>query len=157
MSFSDAFSTLMKVRRVVVIISILAGAGYKAAPMVWHKAEGKPEVKTQAKAIIPSPVIQSGTTTNAAGIKLSNCDLGEIFLTNHFETCISLGKGQDCLLTPSVIDKNNLQITVTVKSKNANGRIHGLCMTQVVAKPGKPFEVAVGDVSFSLTPNVASE
>jgi hypothetical protein len=39
MSVSDLFSGLMKVRRVVAIISILAGAGYKFAPLAWHQAE----------------------------------------------------------------------------------------------------------------------
>ena len=88
---------------------------------------------------------------------MSNCDLGAVSLTNHYETCVQLGAGKDCLLTPNMIDSRNVQLTVTVESRNAKGKIHDLSVTQVVTKPGKQFEVAVGSFSFSLTPNVSSE
>ncbi|HEX4350452.1 MAG TPA: hypothetical protein VH251_08695, partial [Verrucomicrobiae bacterium] len=73
------------------------------------------------------------------------------------ETCVLLGPGRDCLLTPNVIDGKNVQLTVTVESKKPNGKIHDLSVTQVVAKLGSSFEVAVGDFNFSLTPNMTSE
>ncbi len=144
----------MKIRRIAVIISVLAGAGYKAGPMVWHKVQDSKD-KAPAKVAAKSPT-ETTVTTNAAGIKVANCDLGAISLTNHYETCVSLGKGKDCLLTPNLIDKDNVQLTLAVESKNANGKIHDLSITQVVTRSGKPFEVAVGDFSFSLTPNVSS-
>jgi hypothetical protein len=56
-----------------------------------------------------------------------------------------------------MIDKNNVQITVTVESKKPNGKIQDLSITQVTTKEGQPFEVAVGDFNFSFTPNVTSE
>jgi len=121
--------------------------------MVWHKIEDKPHAHTTAA----RPAVESGVTTNTEGIKLSNCDLGEISLTNHYETYVSLGNGKDCLLTPKMIDKDNVQLTLTVESKNANGKLHDLSITQVVTRSGKSFEVAVGEFSFSLTPNVISE
>ena len=160
MTFSEALSTFLKIRRIVVTISILAGAGggYKFGPTVWHKVEDKVGAKTVAKAgTSPGNVIHEGITTNAAGIKLSNCDLGMVTLTNHYETCVLLGPGRDCLLTPNVIDGKNVQLTVTVESKKPNGKIHDLSVTQVVAKLGASFEVAVGDFNFSLTPNMTSE
>jgi hypothetical protein len=76
-------------------------------------------------------------------------------LTNHFETCVSLGKNKDCLLTPLVIDNHTVQLTVVVQSRFPNGKTHDLSMTQVVTPLGEQFDVAVGDFSFSLTPNVA--
>jgi hypothetical protein len=162
MTFSEALSTFLKVRRIVVTISILAGAGsgYKFGPAVWHKFEAKTGTKTEAKAGSSASavaVIHDGITTNAAGFKLSDCDLGTVNLTNHYETCVLLGPGKDCLLTPNLIDSHNLQLTVTVESKKPNGKIHDLSITQVVTKPGQSFEVAVGDYNFSLTPNVTSE
>jgi hypothetical protein len=162
MSLSEVFLTVLKVRRIVVIVSILAGAGsgYKYGPVVWHKAEAKMGLKTEAKAGSPAsakPVLDGSVTTNSEGIKLSNCDLGAVDLTNRQETCVSLGAGKDCVLTPNMIDGHNVQLTVTVESRNAKGRIHDLSITQVVTKSGKPFEVAVGSFSFSLTPNVSSE
>jgi hypothetical protein len=153
MSVSEAFSTFMKIRRIVVIVSIIAGAtGYKTAPMIWHKAQGATQAKTEIKA--PTA---SGVTTNSDGIKLSNCDLGAVSLTNHYETCVSIGPGKDCRLTPNLIDKDNVQLTLAVESKNAKGKIHDLSITQVVRPLGKSFDVAVGDFSFSLTPNMTSE
>ena len=162
MTFSEALSTLLKIRRVVVIVSILAGAGggYKYGPAVWHKYGGKTGFKNGAdtsSTASASTVTHDGTTTNAAGFKLSNCDLGTVTLTNHYETCVLLGPGQDCLLTPNMIDSHNVQLTVTVESKKANGKIRDLSITEVVTKSGEPFEVAVGDFNFSLTPNVTSE
>jgi hypothetical protein len=162
MTFSEALSTFLKIRRIVVTISILAGAGggYKYGPAVWHKVEDKTGIKTEAKAGTSangSTAMTQTTTTNAAGIKLSNCDLGMVNLTNHFETCVLLGPGRDCVLTPNMIDSKNVQLTVTVESKKPNGKIHDLSVTQVVTKLGKPFEVAVGNFNFSLTPNMASE
>jgi hypothetical protein len=149
MSISDAFSTLMKIRRVVAIISIIAGAGYKVAPMVWHKAEAKHELTAAA----------TTTTTNSVATKpaTDDRDLGVISLTNHYETCVSLGAGKDCILTPKMLDSRNVQLTLAVESKTAAGKIHDLSVTQIVTASGKPFEVAVGDFSLSLTPNVTSE
>ena len=144
MSFSDVFSNLMKVRRVIAIISILGGAGYKVAPIVWHKAETKPELAVKF-------------TTHSVTAKASGCDLGEVTLTNHCETCVPLGGGKDCLLSPRMIDSHNVQLTLTVESKTAAGKTHDLSVTQVVTRAGKPFEVAVGGLNLSLTPNVATE
>jgi hypothetical protein len=146
MSISDAFSTLMKIRRVLAIVSIVAGAGYKVAPIVWHKAEAKHEVAV-------APATNSVVTKTATGGR----DLGVIDMTNHFETCVSLGAGKDCILTPKMLDSHNVQLTLAVESKTAAGKIHDLSVTQVVTASGKPFEVAVGDFSLSLTPNVTSE
>ncbi len=83
-------------------------------------------------------------------------DLGEVTLTNHLETCVQLGAGRNCVLTPKVIDSHNVQITLAVESKTAKGKIHDLSITQVVARSGKPLEVAVGSFSFSMTPNVVT-
>jgi hypothetical protein len=165
MTFSQGLSTFLKLRRIVAIVSVLTGAGtYKYGPAVWHKVEAKTGAKTQVKADAKgglttdaSTVSHDGITTNTAGIKLSNCNLGTVMLTNHSETCVVLGPGQDCVLTPNMIDSHNLQLTVTVESKKPNGRIHDLSITQVVAKAGESFEVAVGDYNFSLTPNVKVE
>jgi hypothetical protein len=150
MNVSEAFSMLLKVRRIAVIVSIVAGAGYKAAPIVWHKAEG--HVSNLART---NP--QATVVTNADGIKISSCDLGSVLLTNHYDTCVSLGANRDCLVTPVRIDRNNVQLTVTVESKNERGKVQNLSITQVMAKPGKAVEVAVGEYSFSLTPNLSSE
>lgn len=154
MSFSEAFATFMKIRRAVVIVSIVAGAGYKVTPMVWHKADAKPARPTLATA---SAGPNESASINSAAPKPSERDLGEIALTNHYETCVSLGRGRNCILSPKMIDKENVQLTLTVESKTAAGKTHDMTITQVVTRAGKPVEVAVGDFSFSLTPNVTME
>jgi hypothetical protein len=154
MSFSEVCSTILKVRRVIVIISLLAGTGYKVAPMVYHKSAAKAETKTAAAKAPANPAREIGTTTNSAGEKLSSRDLGAVALTNHYETCVSLGKGTDCLLTPKAIDSGSVELTVAVESKTTAGKIHDLSITQVIAKLGKPVDVAVGNFSFSFTPNL---
>ena len=40
----------MKIRRVVVIVSILTGTGFKYGPAVWHKAESEVGGKTSDNA-----------------------------------------------------------------------------------------------------------
>jgi hypothetical protein len=144
MSISDVFSTLMKVRRVVAIVSIIAGAGYKVAPMVWHKVDAK-------------PALAGNASTNSTANKASGCNLGAVSLTNHYETCVQLGAGQACILTPKMLDSHNVQLTVAVESKTALGKIHDLSVTQVITRSGRPFEVAVGNFNLSLTPNVITE
>ncbi|MGA2245635.1 MAG: hypothetical protein ABSH48_11590 [Verrucomicrobiota bacterium] len=157
MSFWGVISAVVRIRRILVLVSLVAGggAGYKYGPAIYHRAEearaSKPAALTGAK----SPV-DGSVTTNSAGIKLCNRDLGEVSLTNRFETSVSLGKGATCLLTPLMIDNRTVQLTVTVESRNPNGRIHDLAIAQVVTPSGQPFDVAVGDFSFSLTPNVIS-
>jgi hypothetical protein len=158
MSVSDLFSTLMKVRRAVAIVSILAGAGYKLAPMVWHRADAAhAPARTTAHAVAATATTNFNSNSNPVVAKATGCDLGEISLTNHYETCVLLGAGKDCVLTPKMIDSHTVQLTVKVESKTAAGKTHDLSVTQVITPSGKPFEVAVGGLSLSLTPNVSLE
>lgn len=84
-------------------------------------------------------------------------NLGALTLTNNFDTCVALGAGKNCVLSPKIIDSHNVQLTLTVESKTAKGKVQDLAITQVITALGKPFEVAVGGFNFSLTPNLASE
>jgi hypothetical protein len=117
-------------------------------------------------AAAPKPVVAVAQVSSNAIIvtgddkvqsNLKSRDLGAVTLTNHLETCVRLGPDKDCLVTPVVIDSHTVQLTLTVESRKPNGKMHDLSITQVVTKSGKPFEVAVGEFNFSLTPNVTSE
>ncbi len=119
-----------------------------------HKNASAPQQK------IPSPGLSANAGSGKTVTTVTNAisrDLGAVTLTNHFETCVKLGAGKDCVFTPQIIDSHNVQITVAVKTKTVSGKIHDLSVTQVVTRVGKPFEVAVGDLSLSLTPNLAAE
>ena len=84
-------------------------------------------------------------------------DLGEVSLTNHMERCLQLGGGKDCTLTPHMVDKKTLEITLALESKTAAGLVHDVTVTQVTAQSGKPLDVAVGSFQLTLTPNLVTE
>ena len=86
-----------------------------------------------------------------------NKDLGELELTNHYETCIQLGAGKSCTIKPSILDHGNLQLVLAFETKKSDGQTDGLSVVQIVTKTGKPFEVAIGDMNFTLTPKLADE
>jgi len=112
-----------------------------------------PSSCTKAK----SPSAQSASGSQTASLSATNKNLGELSLTNHYETCVNLGAGKSCTIKPTLMNKDDLQLTMAVESKNANGKIKDLSVVQVVAKMGKSFEVAVGDMNLTLTPKLSSE
>src|SRR5215469_2234846 len=40
-------------------------------------------------------------------------DLGVLQMTNNYETYISIGKDKDCRMIPKIVDRKDVQITVT--------------------------------------------
>ena len=126
------------------IISVVALSLTGLLPASCHKTA------PQQKSSPPATVAQSKTNDI-----LHN--LGEVELTNHYETCVQLGGGKNCTLTPKMLDQKNVQITLSIESKTAAGKTHDLSVTQIVTRTGKPLEVAVGDFELSLTPRVNLE
>ena len=84
-------------------------------------------------------------------------NLGELALTNHFETCVQLGGGMDCIFLPKILDSHNVELTLSLETLSPDGKTRDLTVKQVTTKDGKPFEVAMGDFQLSLTPMMASE
>ena len=95
--------------------------------------------------------------TNAVDTKSSNRYLGEINLTNKNETAFLLTSGESCTFTPKLLDKQNVQLTLAVESKNDYGETHNFAVKQVIAQTGKPLEIAVGDLNLTFTPHIKSE
>lgn len=110
----------------------------------------------------PKPVVPP-TSATAAVLSQTNSvnskvrDLGEISLTNHYERCVQLGGGKECILYPKLVGKNNAEITVTFESKTSTGQIHDMIISQVDAKSGEPIEVMLGDFQLNLKPVITSE
>jgi hypothetical protein len=97
-------------------------------------------------------------STNQAAAKPSNLkNLGELALTNHIETCVNLGAGKSCTITPTLLDHKNLQLVMALESKKTDGKTEGLSVVQVVAHSGQSFDIAVGNLDITLTPEVAAE
>ncbi len=146
MSFQDAFSMLVKIRYVIVIGSSLTGLGFKFGPVAWHKIQGT-----------PMPVTAHAGDTNSATAKLNARDLGELTLTNHYERRVSVGRNQNCLVVPRVVDRSSVELTLSLETRTPAGKVHDLTVTHITTKTGKPLEGAVGDFKFSLTPMLVSQ
>jgi len=114
--------------------------------------------------LLPSSCTKAKSTTaqktgasvvaDASGVS-TNRNLGEVELTNYYEADIELGAGKSCRITPKVIDRKNLQLTMALELKKVDGQMAGLSVTQVITCPGQPLEVAVGDMNLTLTPKLA--
>ncbi len=105
-----------------------------------------------------SPTAQhAAPAVSTASLSTTNKNLGELNLTNHYETCVELGAGKTCTFKPTLLDHSNMQLTMQFETKNAGGQMQGLSIVQIVTKSGKPFEVAVGDMNVTLTPELQGE
>jgi hypothetical protein len=155
MSFSEAFSTVMKVRRFVMIgtaiIGSLGGAGYKYGPTIWHKTDSHPASKVAAA----NAAAAANLATNGIVLKPGGVYLGELMLTNHCETSVQLGDGKNCTLLARG-DGRGMHLTVSLKSCTSDGQTRDLSVTQVSAKSGKPVEIALGDYDLAFTPKIAN-
>jgi hypothetical protein len=109
--------------------------------------------KTKNPTAQHTPIVTIATSSES----FTNKNLGELELTNHYETCVNLGAGKSCTIRPTLLDRNNLQLTMALESKNTNGKTSGLSVVQIVTKTGQSFEVAVGDMNLTLTPKLAAE
>jgi hypothetical protein len=89
-----------------------------------------------------------------AAVVETNQNLGEVVLTNYYEADVELGAGRSCRITPKVIDGKNVQLTMALELKKG-GQVADLSITQVTARPGESFAVAVGDMNLTLTPKLA--
>lgn len=106
----------------------------------------------QQKSAPPAVVVTGTNNVNPA-----NRNLGEISLTNRNETYLHLATGESFTLTPKLLDRHNVQITLAVESKNDYGETHHFAVTQVIAQPGKSLEVVVGDLNLTFTPRINQE
>ena len=101
-----------------------------------------------------APKATAAPTTVATSATNSLHSLGEVSLTNHFETRVQLGGGKDCLLLPKMMDSHNVELTVSLESRTTAGKTLDLTVTQVTTKSGKPLELALGDYQLSFTPKI---
>lgn len=122
----------------VFLTGLLPASCHKSAPA--HKTA-------------PPAVVAAGTNSANSADRY----LGEISLTNHNETSFRLKSGENCTLTPKLLDSHNLQITLAIESKNDYGETHDFSVIQVVGQPGKPFEVAVDDLKVCFTPRLIEQ
>src|SRR5262252_3989770 len=56
--------------------------------------------------------------TNAPTAKILERNLGDITLTNNSDYCVQFDNGEYCTLTPKVLERSTVRITLAVESKN---------------------------------------
>jgi hypothetical protein len=78
-------------------------------------------------------------------------NLGEIILTNHMDSYVRLSSGEDCLFSPKVLDRQNVQIAVSIESRNEYGETRNFAVSQIVVQSGKPTQVNLGELKLNFT------
>lgn len=103
-----------------------------------------------------APSVAAVNATNSA-VKPITGNIGEITLTNLTDTCVQFANGASCTLTPKLLDRNSVRITLALESRNDDGDTKDFSVTEVVAKQGKPTEAAVGNMNVTFTPVIVRE
>ena len=85
---------------------------------------------------------------------LSQKNLGVLPLSNHVSTTINIGKNTQCTLTPTMLKSGDVQIILDMETLDADGRPQGMNVARVLARPGEPFDVSIGDISLAFTPEI---
>jgi hypothetical protein len=94
---------------------------------------------------------------DAANSDSKSWDLGELSLTNNYELEVTVAHGKTCLIVPKILDRRTVQLTMSLETKNASGRVEDFSVKQITGNIGKPFDVAVGDMDLTLTPQIVEE
>jgi hypothetical protein len=105
--------------------------------------------KADAKKSPPSAIVANATNSN---VRLISGNIGQITLTNHADTCVEFANGASCILTPKIVDRNSVRITLALEFKDDYGETKDISVTEVVATQGKPTEVALGKMNLNFTP-----
>ena len=93
-------------------------------------------------------------STISATNSLSQKNLGVLPLSNHVSTTITIGKNTQCTLTPTMLKSGDVQIILDMETMDADGRPQGMNVARVLARPGEPFDVSIGDISLAFTPEI---
>jgi hypothetical protein len=105
----------------------------------------------------PSPNQMTTNSTPVISVPANTQDLGKLELTDRHETLVNLGAGRSCTITPKLLDRNSLQLTMALQTRSVDGKTSGLVVTQVTTRPGQSFEMAVGDMDITFTPEIVQE
>ena len=99
--------------------------------------------------------ISSISSNKAATSPLNRKNLGVLPLSNHVSTTVPLGRNTQCTLTPTLLQSGNVQIILTMETTGADGKPVGMNVARVLAHPGEPFDVSIGNMDLAFTPQIA--
>ncbi len=110
------------------------------------------KVATPEKVPVPTSLVTNKVPATPANLR----NLGDIVLTNHTDSYVHLSSGEDCLFSPKVLDSKNVQIAVSIESRNEYGETKNFAVRQIVVQTGKPTEVTLGELKLNFTPLVST-
>lgn len=87
---------------------------------------------------------------------LNKKDLGVLPLSNHISTTISLGKNRQCTITPTLLRSGNLRIILSIETTGTDGKAQNENVACVRARVGEPFNISIGDMNLSFTPQLTA-
>jgi len=134
----------MRAQRSVVIMLIMATG-------IFLTACQKKSVEQTLRA---AEVSHSSVSSNNS---LNKKDLGVLPLSNHISTTVNLGKNKECTITPTLLKSGNLQIILAMETTGADGRPQDMDVARVLARPGEPFDVSIGDMNLAFTPQLSAQ
>lgn len=142
-----------------VILTALLALGCKRNPdaAVEDTTNAAPAVTTNDVPAGTTNAAPAGTNAPAVSVPSRTRDLGVVVLTNHYETRIQLGEGKSCAITPLLLANKQLQLTMVLESKMADGKTRGLNIMKVTTRPAEQFEVDFGSLALTLIPQLAGE
>ena len=131
-------------------------------PSCHHKAPSSPAspppaATADATTATATTTNADGSTTNSASVNSADHDFGEVLLTNHYERCIQLGGGKECIFLPRLLDNKNAELTVTYESRTPTGQVHDMIVGEADAKIGQPTEVTLGDFAIIIKPDISTK
>src|ERR1051325_10032650 len=94
----------------------------------------------------------STSATNNMAANPNEKNIGQVVLTNHYETCVNIGNGKSCVIRPRMLDGKSVQLILSLQSTNTEGETDALSVRQIVTKSGKQFEVVIGEMNLTMTP-----
>ena len=97
----------------------------------------------------PAPEAKSAPPAKTVG------DLGTLTFTNHIEREIGINPATVCRIKPQKINRQDIELTITIESKKSNGKPAGLQVSQVIAHQDQSMDIRLGDIAISLTPQLA--
>lgn len=88
---------------------------------------------------------------------LHSKDLGVLRLSNHISTTVTLEGNKKCTFTPTLLGSGDLQIILSIMTTGNNGRPESMNVARVLAQPGEPLNVSIGDMNLAFTPQLAKQ
>ena len=80
--------------------------------------------------------------------------LGVVELSDGIPSRYYVGSGENCVITPSVLHDDRLDLEVAFDRREATGEQTRLASTRVKTVAGRPVEVSFRFIRFTFTPRI---